>query len=91
MIEVTAETEALVRAEATATGRTPDEVVRTALARAGTVLPWRNQARPRPAAATREQLIAAMEEIAARSAARPIVDPRAPDEIIGYDDFGMPR
>ena len=42
-------------------------------------------------ALTREQLIAGMEEIATRSAARPAVDPRSPDEIIGYDDFGLPR
>jgi hypothetical protein len=32
-----------------------------------------------------------MEAIAARSAARPIADPRSADEIIGYDDFGLPR
>jgi hypothetical protein len=32
-----------------------------------------------------------MEEIAAGSAARPLVDARSPDEIIGYDDFGLPR
>jgi antitoxin VapB len=36
-------------------------------------------------------LIAEMEAIAARSAARPTADPRSIDEIIGYDDFGMPR
>jgi hypothetical protein len=37
------------------------------------------------------ELIAAMEEIAVRSATRPIVDPRSVDEIIGYDDLGLPR
>lgn len=26
-----------------------------------------------------------------RSASRPILDPRSPDEIIGYDEFGIPR
>jgi len=40
---------------------------------------------------TRDELIAGMEAIAARSAARPVVDPRSIDEIIGYDDFGLPR
>jgi antitoxin VapB len=26
-----------------------------------------------------------------RAAARPILDPRTPDEIIGYDEHGLPR
>jgi hypothetical protein len=60
MIEVTAETEALVMAEATATGRAPDEIVSADLARAGADLRWRTPARSHPTTATREQLIAAM-------------------------------
>jgi hypothetical protein len=40
---------------------------------------------------TKDELIAGMEAIAARSAARPMADLRSPDEIIGYDDFGLPR
>jgi hypothetical protein len=32
-----------------------------------------------------------MLEISERSAARPVLDPREPDEIIGYDDAGLPR
>ncbi len=91
MIEMSPETEALLRAKASSTGRTPDAIVRDALSRTGDMLPWRSQARPRPPAETKEELIAGMEEIAARSAARPLVDPRSPDEIIGYDDFGLPR
>jgi antitoxin VapB len=65
--------------------------VRAALSRAGDELPWRSQTRPRPPVETKEQLFAAMEEIAVRSAARPLVDSRSRDEIIGYDDFGLPR
>lgn len=30
-------------------------------------------------------------EIGARCAALPVLDPRSPDEIIGYDEFGVPR
>jgi hypothetical protein len=30
-------------------------------------------------------------EIAARCSQRPVVDPRTADEIIGYDEFGLPR
>jgi hypothetical protein len=29
--------------------------------------------------------------IAARCSKRPVVDPRSADEIIGYDEFGLPR
>jgi antitoxin VapB len=91
MLDLSHETEALIRANAARTGRTPDELLREALARSGDVLPWRNSAKLPPASLTRDELIAGMEEIAARSAARPIADPRSIDEIIGYDDFGLPR
>ena len=91
MVDLSPETEKLIEAKATSTGRTPDEIVRAAVSVIGDRLPWRSPARPKPPSETREQLIAAMEEIAARSAARPVVDPRSPDEIIGYDDFGLPR
>jgi hypothetical protein len=29
--------------------------------------------------------------IAARCSKRPVIDPRSADEIIGYDEFGVPR
>jgi antitoxin VapB len=38
------------------------------------------------AAEKRQRLL----EISERSAARPILDPRTPDEILGYDDRGLP-
>ncbi len=46
MIKMSQETEDLIEARAARTGRTPDEIVRTALLRAGDVLPWRSSARP---------------------------------------------
>ncbi len=91
MIQLSQEVEALIRAKAAGTGRTPDEVLREALMRAGDVLPWRSSAMPPQVNLTRDELIAGMEAIAVRSAARPLTDPRAIDEIIGYDDFGLPR
>ncbi len=91
MTNLSPKTEALIQAKAASSGRTPDEVVRDAVSRAGDILPWRSPARPLPAGETKEQMIEGMEAIAARSAARPVVDPRSPDEIIGYDDFGLPR
>jgi len=91
MISLSEEVEAIVKAKAASTGRTPDEILREALARTGEVLPWRSSAPAPPANMSHAELIAAMEEIAVRSATRPIVDPRSVDEIIGYDDFGLPR
>jgi hypothetical protein len=79
------------RGKSSRTGRTPDQIVRDALTLAGNVLPWRNPAKPLPEAMSKATRIAEMEEIAARSAARPAADPRSIDEIIGYDDFGVPR
>jgi hypothetical protein len=91
MISLSEEIEAIVRAKAASTGRTPDEILRDALARSGDVLPWRSSATRPPANMTDAELVAAMEVIAVRSASRPIVDLRSADEIIGYDDFGLPR
>ena len=31
-----------------------------------------------------------IKEIQARIAAMPVLDPRTPDEILGYDEFGLP-
>lgn len=45
---------------------------------------------PRPAM-SKDELLRRMEEISARSATRPLVDPRSPDELLGYDEFGLPR
>jgi antitoxin VapB len=91
MIAVSPETEAILRAKAARTGRTPDEILREVLSRTGDVASWRSSAAPPPENLTRDELIACMEAIAVRSASRPVVDPRSIDEIIGYDDFGLPR
>jgi antitoxin VapB len=32
-----------------------------------------------------------LREIGKRCASLPVLDPRSPDEIIGYDDIGVPR
>ena len=91
MINLSQETEALIQAKSAHTGRTPDQILREALSRTGDVLPWRSSALPPSPHLSKDELIAAMEAIAARSVARPVADPRSIDEIIGYDDFGLPR
>jgi hypothetical protein len=45
----------------------------------------RRQPRPDP-----ESTRAAIREIQERSAKLPVLDARTPDEIIGYDEFGLP-
>jgi antitoxin VapB len=37
------------------------------------------------------RLVARVMKIAARAAARPVLDARSPEEILGYDDAGVPR
>jgi antitoxin VapB len=91
MIAVSPETEEILRAKSARTGRTPDEILREVLSRTGEVVPWRSTIAPPPENLTRDELIERMEAIAVRSASRPVVDPRSIDEIIGYDDFGLPR
>ncbi len=91
MIHISQETEALIRDKSARTGRTPDQILREALSRAADVAPWRASSLRPSAGLSRDDLIAGMEAIAVRSAARPVVDPRSIDEIIGYDDFGLPR
>ena len=91
MIELSPEVEALLQAKAAGIGRTPDEVLREVLARVGAPAPWRNSVAERPRNLSKNALVDAMEAISVRSCTRPLADPRSPDEIAGYDDFGLPR
>jgi antitoxin VapB len=90
MLRLSPATEALIEAKAADAGKTPDEVIDDALAPTGATIPWRRP-QPRPKIDSKEDFFTRLDEIARRSAARPLVDPRSPEEIIGYDDFGLPR
>ena len=58
---------------------------------AGEKLPWRSNAR-RPEIRNKEDFLAALEAVAARCSGRkPIDNHKSADELIGYDDFGLPR
>ena len=87
MIALQPETEQLARQLAVNFGTTPEAVIREAvLAKAREAgLPAVDTVRTKPKA-TFEELMA----IAARCAARPTLDPRTADEILGYDDDGLP-
>jgi len=84
------ETERLVEELARRTGRTPDaavaEVIREKLRKPAAHEP--------PPASEEERIRTAMDrirEIQDRIAAAPDVDTRTADEIIGYDELGVPR
>lgn len=80
-----AETHLLAREVALATGETMTQAVKTALrerlerVRPGKVDP-----------AERQRRIEAMLEFARKFQAAEVLDPRSPDEIIGYDENGLP-
>ena len=69
---------AMIRQLAERRGVSPDEAVRQAV----------ESATEREAEVARR--LAAIREVRAQVAALPVLDPRSPDEIIGYDESGLP-
>ncbi len=84
MLALSPETEALVQAKAAITGKTPDQLIREAMAR-------HVPARELPKHVRQPIDLAKVEDILASVAARPVLDPRGADDFIGYDAFGVPR
>jgi antitoxin VapB len=82
MITLPPETERLARLIATQSGTTPAQVLKEAVEaharKVGVTLP----ARPS---------VDRMMAISERFAAYPVLDPRSPDEIIGFDELGVPH
>jgi antitoxin VapB len=78
-----AETDRLAREVAKLTGESLTEAVRKALAER---LEREQRKRGRS-----KSLAERLDEIALRCAALPDYDTRTPDEIIGYDEYGVPR
>ena len=72
----------LARQVADLTGETLTDAVRYALRER---LSRELQARPDPL------WIEKLREISDRCAARPVIDTRSDDELVGYDEFGIPR
>ncbi len=89
MITLDERTEELARRLAEQAGQTPADTIRQLLeerARVGGL--------GRTAPDNTDEMsdfLERVEAIARRSAARPVLDSRTPDEIIGYDEFGVPR
>lgn len=64
--------------------------------RLGYVWPWNTNcaAAPEPLDRTKPMIISMREQLArlaAEVAAMPVADDRTPEEIIGYDDLGLPH
>ena len=77
-----AETDRLARALAQETGETLTEAIRLALLER---LERHRAAKPYP------RLAIGIRRVQERVAQLPVLDPRAADTILGYDDFGLPR
>ena len=75
------ETDSLVRELAALTGEPITDAVKVAVRER-----LERERRVRPHKASVEEILA----IAAKIASRPVVDPRTPDEIMGYDEHGLP-
>lgn len=76
------ETERLGRALAKETGETITEAVKTALRERLARVRQRHRGR---------RLADELDEIARRCASLPVLDARSADEILGYDERGLPR
>lgn len=84
-LPVDPETERLARKLAEVTGKSLPDILKQAIeAEAAKV----GVAKPEPI--SKEELIARMTEITDGFAKLPILDRRTPDEIMGYDDHGLP-
>jgi antitoxin VapB len=77
------ETDRLAREVSALTGETLTEAVRKALAD--------RLARERRKPGRKPDLVQRLNEIALHCANLPDLDTRSPDEIIGYDEYGLPR
>ncbi len=88
MIALSLETEELARLVAKRIGKTPERVLDEAVrarAREVGIVPGGGQDSSRKPSADR------MMAISERFGSYPVLDARSPDEIIGYDEFGVPR
>jgi hypothetical protein len=88
MLAVTNETETLARLLARKTGKTPEDVIHDAVAASARALGVTQSATH---LADQDAMIRAATAIVLRSSGTPILDTRAEDEILGYDEFGIPR
>lgn len=88
MLTIPTDTERLARLLASKMGKSPEDIIRQAVeatARTAGVID------DEIADAERAAMIDAARSIVARSVNRPVLDARSEDEILGYDEHGIPR
>ena len=83
------ETERLARRLAAAANKPLEQIVREAIAARALDLGMIPPAPP--SRVTPAEIRAATDDVVARLRALPVLDARLPDEILGYDDHGLPR
>ena len=88
MLAIPNETETLARLLARRTGKSPEDVIRDAVAASARAI---GVAENETADTDREAMFHAANALALESASRPLLDTRTEDEILGYDDHGIPR
>jgi antitoxin VapB len=81
------DTERLAQKLAEATGKPLPTIVKEAIAAKAEAAGVSTRARKRLVG---QDLIDRMTAISDRCAALPVLDPRSPDQIVGYDEFGVP-
>ena len=86
-VELTGDTELLAAKVARLRGASIEQVIAEAVAdsarKAGIL--------PESAITTPEEIIRALDDLSRRHTARPLLDTRPAEEIIFYDEFGLPR
>ena len=81
------DTQRLARKLAEATGKPLPTIVKEAIAAKARAAGVSLRA---PKRLSGEELIDRMTAISDQCAALPVLDPRSPDDIVGYDEFGVP-
>lgn len=88
MLAIPNETETLARLLARRTGKSPEDVIRDAVAASARAMGvTANEMED----ADRAAMLEAANALALRSASRPLLDTRSDDEILRYDDHGIPQ
>ncbi len=85
MLDITGDAEELARRLARKIGKSPEDVVRDALEASALM-----HGLAEPEAEEKGAMIAAAEAVIRRYCSLPLLDDRSADEILGYDDHGLP-
>jgi antitoxin VapB len=86
MLTISHETEELARRLALKIGKAPEDVIADAVQASARILGVNHDGQ-----VDQDAMLKEAEAIALRCAARPTLDTRTEDEILGYDQFGIPQ